>query len=131
MIVIDSSAVIEMLIDSPKAPMVKGLYMAEQSHAPELISFEVLSGIRGNLRGHKLTWQEAEVAMLDFEDVEANLELWPLLDVMTEHAIQLRENVSSYDATYVTLAKILPCPLVTADAKLGRAVDNLIDVIVV
>lgn len=131
MIVIDSSAVIEMLLDTPKAPMVKGLYMAEQSHAPDLISFEVLSGIRGNLRGRKLTPQEAEIAMLDFEDVEANLELWPLLDVMTERAIAMRDNVSAYDVTYVTLAQIFPCPLVTADAKLGRAVEDLIDVIVV
>jgi len=120
-----------MLIGTPKAFQVKALYMAEQSHAPELISYEVLSGIRGNVRGHKLTLEEGEVAMRDFEDVEANLELWPLLEVMTERAIQLRENISAYDATYVALAEIMPCPLVTADAKLARAVADRIDVIVV
>jgi predicted nucleic acid-binding protein len=130
-IVLDSSAVVEMLIGTPKALEVKALYMAEQSHAPELISYEVLSGIRGNVGAHKLTPKEGEVAMRDFEDVAANLELWPLLEVMTERAIQLSENVSPYDATYVALAEIMPCPLVTADAKLARAVDDLIDVIVV
>ena len=131
MIVIDASAVIEMLIEGPKASLVKALYMSEQSHAPDLISFEVLSGIRGNIRGGKLTPQQAQVAMLDFEDIEANLELWPLLDVMTEQAIAMRENVSAYDACYATLAKIFPCALVTADAKLGRAVEDIVDVIVV
>jgi predicted nucleic acid-binding protein len=50
---------------------------------------------------------------------------------MTERAIELRENVSAYDANYVALAEILKCPLVTADARLGRAVADLIDVTVV
>ena len=131
MIVLDSSAIIEMLIGTPKADRVKALYVSEQSHAPELVSYEVLSGIHGNVRGSVLSAQEGEVAMRDFEDVEANLELWPLLEHMTERALRLRDNVTAYDATYVALAEILPCPLVTADARLGRAVRDLIDVIVV
>jgi predicted nucleic acid-binding protein len=131
MIVLDSSAIVEVLIDSPKADRVLAAINGEQRHAPDLISFEVLSAIRGKVRGQELTAEEALTAMRDFADVEARLELWPLLEHMTERAIQLRENVSSYDASYVTLAEILPCPLVTADARLGRAVDDLIDVIVV
>jgi predicted nucleic acid-binding protein len=130
-VVADSSAFVEILIASAKAEKVRRALAGQQIHAPDLISFEVLSAIRGKVRGRKLTPAEGLAAMVAFEGVEANLELWPLLDVMTEHAIQLRENVSSYDATYVTLAKILPCPLITADARLGRAVEGLIDVIVV
>jgi predicted nucleic acid-binding protein len=130
-VVADSSAFVELLVGSPKASVVLRVLAGQQIHAPDLISFEVLSAIRGHVRGAKLTSAQGLAAMLAFEAIEDRLELWPLLDVMTEHAIQLRENVSSYDATYVTLAKILPCPLVTADAKLGRAADHLIDVIVV
>ncbi|HEX3616263.1 MAG TPA: type II toxin-antitoxin system VapC family toxin [Solirubrobacteraceae bacterium] len=131
MIVLDATATVEMLIDSSKGQEVQGWYMSEQSHAPELISYEVLSAIRGRVRGKHLSSDEALVAMLDFASVEENLELWPLLDHMTERAIQLRENVSAYDATYVALAQMMPCRLVTADARLGLAVDDLIDVIVV
>lgn len=131
MIVLDSSAIIEILLDSPKAPIAAGLYRSQQSHAPELVGFEVLSAVRGKVRGKELTPDQAVRTMLDFEGIEGNLELWPLIDVMTERAIEWRDNVSAYDATYVTLAEILPCPLVTADAKLGRAVEGLIDVIVV
>ena len=131
MVVADSSAFVELLVGSPKASVVLRVLAGQQIPAPDLISFEVLSAIRGHVRGAKLTSAQGIAAMLAFEAIEDRLELWPLLDVMTEHAIQLRENVSSYDATYVTLAKILPCPLVTADAKLGRAADHLIDVIVV
>jgi predicted nucleic acid-binding protein len=131
MIVLDSSAIVEVLADTPKAPRVMAELTGQQIHAPELISFEVQSAIRGNVRAHKLTPAEAILAMRTYEDVEYNLELWPLLEVMTERAIELRENVSAYDASYVALAEILKCPLVTADARLGRAVEDLVDVIVV
>lgn len=36
-------------------------------------------------------------------------------------AYELRENVTSYDAVYVTLAEGLGCSVVTADARLSRA----------
>jgi predicted nucleic acid-binding protein len=131
MIVLDSSAVVELLVDSTKGSKVGSLFEAEQSHAPDLIAFEVLSAIRGNVRGSLLTPGAGLVAMREFKNIEARLQLWPLLEVMTERAIELRENVSAYDANYVALAEILECPLVTADARLGRAVADLIDVTVV
>jgi predicted nucleic acid-binding protein len=131
MIVLDASATVEMLLNSQTGQEVHRWFVAEQSHAPELISYDVLSAIRRRVLLRHLTPDEALMAMLEFEDIEHKLELWPLLDVMSEHAIELRENVSSYDATYVTLAKIFPCPLVTADKRLAGAVDDLIDVIVV
>ena len=131
MIVIDSSAVVEVLIASPKAERVELATDGQQTHAPELIGFEVLSAIRGNVRGALLTPAGGFDAMLRFERIEASLELWPLLDVMTERAVQLRENLSAYDASYVALAEILQCPLVTADARLGRAAGDLIEVTVV
>jgi predicted nucleic acid-binding protein len=131
MIVVDSSALVETLINSPKAASVAALLKGQQVHAPELIGFEVLSAIRGNVRGSLLTAADGLEAMREFGDIEARLELWPLLEVMTDRALELRENVSSYDASYVALAEILRCQLVTADARLGRAVAGLIDVTVV
>jgi predicted nucleic acid-binding protein len=131
MIVVDASALVETLINSPKAASVAAFLKGQQVHAPELIGFEVLSAIRGNVRGSVLTAADGLEAMREFEDIEARLELWPLLEVMTDRAIELRENVSSYDASYVALAEILQCQLVTADARLGRAAADLIDVTVV
>ena len=131
MVVADSSALVEVLLAEPKARGVMAHLKGQQVHAPDLVGFEVLSAIRGQVRGRKLTPAEGVAAMRTFEAVEDRLELWPLLEIMTADAIALRENVSSYDASYVSLARILPCPLVTADARLGRAVDGLIDVIVV
>ena len=34
---------------------------------------------------------------------------------------QLRNHLSAYDATYVALAELLQCTLLTADARLSRA----------
>jgi predicted nucleic acid-binding protein len=131
MIVADASALVEALIASTKAEKVAGTLYGQQVHAPDLIAFEILSAIRRRMRGGRLTPAEAIAAMRAYETIEHQLELWPLLEVMTERSVELRDNVSSYDATYVALAEILNCPLVTADARLGRAVEDLIDVIVV
>ncbi len=118
---IDSSAVVEVLLNTPKSHRVEELAAGQQIHAPDLIAFEVLSAIQGNLRGAKLTASGAQMAMREFEDVEANLQLWPMMEPLSDRAFELRDNVTAYDATYVTLAELLQCPLVTADAKLARA----------
>jgi predicted nucleic acid-binding protein len=34
---------------------------------------------------------------------------------------ELRANVTAYDATYVALAEVLGCDLLTGDSRLGRA----------
>jgi predicted nucleic acid-binding protein len=34
---------------------------------------------------------------------------------------ELRENLSTYDASYIALAELLDCELLTADARLGRS----------
>ena len=51
---------------------------------------------------------------------------WPYLDRMWE----LRHAVSSHDAVYVAVAEAHGCPLVTSDAKLGRAPGLRVDVVV-
>ena len=38
--------------------------------------------------------------------------------------LQLRDNLSAYDATYVALAEVLGASLVTADPSLFRAVES-------
>jgi predicted nucleic acid-binding protein len=42
--------------------------------------------------------------------------------------LELRENVTAYDAAYVALAEILGVQLLTADARLSRAAGVRCDV---
>jgi predicted nucleic acid-binding protein len=47
-------------------------------------------------------------------------------DALTgERAWDLRGSLNDYDATYVALAEILDCPLVTTDAKIAREVKSV------
>ncbi|CAN5150459.1 hypothetical protein BH24ACT12_BH24ACT12_09170 [soil metagenome] len=39
---------------------------------------------------------------------------------LLERVWDLRENLSAYDASYVAVAELLNCPLMTADARLSR-----------
>jgi predicted nucleic acid-binding protein len=40
---------------------------------------------------------------------------------MLDRVWELRDNLSAYDASYVALAELLGCSLLTADARLSRA----------
>jgi predicted nucleic acid-binding protein len=130
-IVADASAVVDLLTREPNAPKIAGLLAAEQAHAPDLIGFEVLSAIRGLVRGSKLSPADGLTAMRDFEGLGSRFELWPLLETMSDCAIELRENLTAYDASYVALAQNLGCALVTTDGRLARAVGRRVDVTLV
>ena len=55
------------------------------------------------------------------DDLEAiELERYPTRPLM-RRSYELRANVTAYDATYVALAEVLGCELLTSDSRLGRA----------
>ncbi len=113
--VIDASVVVLGLLNDAKARRV----MTDEALAvPHLVDSEVAHALRGQVaRGvvSETTASEAlgrwaRVGVIRFAAVGLLGRVW-----------ELRENVSAYDGTYVALAESLDCPLVTADARLGRA----------
>jgi len=56
-------------------------------------------------------------AIDDLEGIE--LQRYPTLPLM-RRSYELRANVTSYDATYVALAELLGCELLTGDYRLAR-----------
>jgi predicted nucleic acid-binding protein len=48
------------------------------------------------------------------------VELWPYAP-LAERVWELRENITSYDASYVALAELLDTTLVTIDGRLAKA----------
>lgn len=118
MIVIESSALVDALVDDPANPQLLALIADEPMHAPSLIDYEVASALRGHTLGGKLTTAQLADATEDFSALR--IERFPLSSMMRA-VLDLRDNFTVYDAAYVVLAQALNVQLVTADAKLTEA----------
>ena len=113
MIVVDASAVIELLRRGPAAERIAAL-LDDDVIAPELLIAETMRFFARKERDGA----DVEPARRAFTQMDVHYTpTWPHLERMWE----LRETVSAYDASYVVLAEAHECPLVTADARLGRA----------
>lgn len=119
MIVVDSAAVVDALTAVAGTDGLRAHLSTEELHAPSLVDFEVVSALRGLTLGGHLSAARAEDLLSDFDDLP--LQRWPSVDVLRRRALQLRDNVSAYDAAYVVLAEALDCPLVTRDGRLARS----------
>ncbi len=119
MLVVDASAVLHALsADHPNELLVRRLSDAASLHAPHLFDVEVLNGLRRLVGRRQLTLDRAQDAITDLADLA--LVRYPHIG-FADRIWALRANVTAYDAAYVALAEALDCPLVTSDARLGRA----------
>lgn len=119
MIVVDTSALLAMLVERPARPELLTRVLDDGDlHAPHTIDVEFLHALRGLVRGGKLTAEQAQDTRTDFRDLLITRQpIAPLAD----RAWALRDNISAYDAVFVALAKLLEVPLVTCDHKLAGA----------
>ena len=119
MIVVDASAVVEVLLQLGAAERVmERLFDAGDSlHAPELLDIEVAQVLRRYARAGDISSARGAEAVRDLAELPLTRhEHGPLLD----RVWQLRNNLTAYDATYVALAEGLDAVLVTRDAALAR-----------
>jgi predicted nucleic acid-binding protein len=130
MLVIDASAVAELVLDRPAAGRISR-HMADHAydlHAPQLVDIEVLSALRSVVATGDAPAGRAEEAIEDLLDLP--IERYPHAPLLPR-VWTLRDNFSAYDGAYVALAEMLTergVPLLTADAHLGRAVRTHTDV---
>ena len=117
-VVIDASALVELLLQSKRAPAVLQAVGDTEMVAPDGINPEVLSTLRRLERIGQLRAARASLAVDHL--VGAPVRRLPTLPLLPA-AWTLRANVTSYDACYVALARELRCPLITGDLKLSRA----------
>ena len=115
MIVVDASAAVAALLNAGPA---RQALAAERLHAPHLIDSEVANALRRVDARRRLDAGAAWTA----------LDAWRRLGItrypahsLLDRIWELRDNLSAYDATYIALAELLGCALLTADHRLGRA----------
>jgi predicted nucleic acid-binding protein len=120
MIVLDASAVVELLLDTVAGRRVSILLedAGTALHVPHLLDVEVLSVLRRFVREDVIEEEEAEQAVQDLLALDLQRHSH---EGLLERAWVLRKNVIAYDAMYVSLAEALGATLVTCDARLGRA----------
>ena len=120
MIVVDASALLEVLLNTPASVRIADRLFApgETLHAPHLIDLEIAQVLRRYALGGQL---EATRGLQALEDLAA----FPLRryqhDLFLARIWELRDNVTAYDTAYIALAEALPAPLLTRDSSLASA----------
>lgn len=119
MIVVDASAILEVLLNTRAATRVaERLFAAgETLHAPHLLDLEVAQVLRRYAAAGALTQDRGGQALEDFADLP--LDRYPH-HLFLDRIWELRHNLTAYDAAYVALAEALAAPLVTRDAALAK-----------
>ncbi len=115
MIVVDASAAIALIGANNPPSQLLNIFSDEELTAPHLLDVEVLSALRGLVRGSELSEESALAAWQLFE--ELNINRVPIA-LLAKRVWELRHQYTCYDATYIALAEGLDAPLVTCDRKL-------------
>lgn len=119
MIVIDASAMIELLLDTEIGREVGGRVFAENSrHAPHLLDIEVAQVMRRYVSSNQVKRPRGLEALEDLSEFPLTRHAHTFL---LERVFALRQNLSAYDAVYVALAEALGATLLTCDRGLARA----------
>lgn len=119
---VDAGAVVDALGSAPDAANLRRLLAEQELHAPTLLDYEVVSIVRGLVVGRRLSLARATDLLNDFEAL--GVRRWPSVAPLRTRALELRDNLSAYDAAYVALAEVLGCPLVTRDHRLARTAGH-------
>ncbi len=123
--VLDASALVELALGSAPDPRLVRRIRTGSGAAPELVDIEALHALRRAARTVEEPILGRAVAFM-MEAPVVRVPHRPLLN----RVWQLRDSITAYDATYIALAEQLDVPLLTCDARLGRAPGHDAEVIV-
>lgn len=119
-LVVHASAIVDRLLAAGQSPVRDTLRSPDaELHVPSLCDVELASTLRWRLRARQLNGSRAQQALDDYLAM-------PLRrhghQGLLARILELRDQLSAHDATYVALAEQLDASLVTTDLALARAV---------
>jgi predicted nucleic acid-binding protein len=118
-LVVDASVLaVALADDGDDGDAARARLRGEELAAPELLDLEVASVLRRRWRSGAIDARRAELALTDLTDLP--IRRAPHLPLLAR-AWQLHENLTLYDAAYVSLAEALDAVLLTGDQRLARA----------
>lgn len=129
MIVVDASAVLEVLLQTPAASRISRRMFAggETLHAPHLLDVEIAQVLRRYAHTGVISPERGAEALSDLAELPLNR--YPHF-ILLPRIWQVRHNLTAYDAVYLALAEALRAPLLTRDRAL-RSVSSGVRVEVV
>lgn len=130
MIVVDASAMMEFLLQTPLGSRVEARLFRDRDefHAPHLLDVEVVQGLRRLVRTGDLLVDRAEEALADLTDFDLRRHTHSYL---IGRAWELRDNLTVHDAMYVALAEALDAALITCDGPLGATPGHAVRIEVI
>jgi predicted nucleic acid-binding protein len=117
-VVLDASAMIDLLIGSLVAPAIRKRLRGSVVHVPGHFDAEVLSALGRLYRADLLTSEQVEDRLARL--ATAGFEHHPVGPLLAG-AWLLRHSIRVLDGLYVELARRLQAPLLSTDARLGSA----------
>ncbi len=120
MIVLDASAVVEILLQSKVGASLTQRLLAPESslHAPYLLDVEVTQVLRRFVLRGEVKPMRAQQDLAIFAGFP--IERYPH-QLLLPRIWTLRENLTAYDAAYVALTEVLGATLLTRDGRIARA----------
>ena len=117
-IVIDTAALLAVLLDEPERPALLASTRGAVLFAPASLPWEVGNALVAAVRRRRLTGTEAQAAWASYEAIPLRL-----VEVDIGHAMALatERGLYAYDAYVLELASSRGLPLLTLDAKLRAA----------
>ncbi len=117
MIVVDASALLEVLLRTPRGSALEQRLFAggESLHAPHLLDIEVAQVLRRYCAFGEIDDRRGREALDDLLDMP--LTRYPH-DFLLPRVWDLRNNATAYDAVYLALAEELGAPILTCDTRL-------------
>jgi predicted nucleic acid-binding protein len=120
--VADASVIGAMVFEEPEAEQAEALLTGAELYEPPLLAYELASIAR------KKALLDPDRAEEVFQALRLALAIgmnWVDVDQVAVVRLSLETGLSTYDASYLYVARVMAAPLVTFDAKLERASKGL------